>query len=96
MKVKSFAQAMARFSSSLIQLGQAIQKFYDMFHPVSPGLLKTGNWYVRYSSDNRRSKWMTYDAARDYAEIFGGQVYHKSEMSKDPYSNVGVTKDGRP
>lgn len=49
--------------------------------PVSNGLIQRGNWYVRYN-DGKRSALMTYDVCCDYAEIFGGKVYHKTDKEE--------------
>lgn len=43
--------------------------------PSSPGLLRSGPWYVRYT-DGNRTHGMTYDTAKDYAKRFGGKVWH--------------------
>ncbi len=44
--------------------------------PSSPGFIQSGNWYVLYD-DGKKSQNMTYDVCRDYAKIFGGEVYYK-------------------
>ena len=43
--------------------------------PGSPGLIRSGKWYVRYP-EGGRSIGMTHDVAKDYKEIFGGKVWH--------------------
>lgn len=40
----------------------------------SPGLLMSGQWRVQYA-DGLWTRRMTYDAACEYAEMFGGQVH---------------------
>lgn len=50
--------------------------------PNSPGLLKSGNWYVLYN-DGNKSKNMTYDVCKDYAEMFGGKVYHITDKAPE-------------
>lgn len=43
--------------------------------PSSPGLIRSGKWYIIYN-DGQRSSKLTYDIARQYADHFGGKVYH--------------------
>lgn len=38
-----------------------------------------GKWYVRYK-DGERSVTMHYSTACDYANIFGGTVYHINDI----------------
>lgn len=43
-----------------------------------------GKWYVEYHSGDR-SMTMWYNTAKHYAEIFGGEVKHYSELPKNQY-----------
>lgn len=51
-----------------------VVKQYDKLES-SPGLIRSGQWYVRYN-DGTRTHRMTYDVCKDYADIFGGKVVH--------------------
>lgn len=42
--------------------------------PKSPGIVRSGQWRVQYDSGEWTIR-MTYDVARDYANIFGGAVH---------------------
>ena len=39
----------------------------------------SGRWYVRYP-DGQRSKTMYYRTACNYADIFGGKVFHVEDQ----------------
>lgn len=54
-------------------LAKAIRKFFDLF-PSSPGLIRSGQWRVKYN-DGNWSRKMTHDTATQYAEMFGGEVH---------------------
>lgn len=55
-------------------IGRFIRKCLDTF-PSSPGLLMPGMWRVHYY-EGGKSVRMTYDAACNYADIFGGEVVY--------------------
>ncbi len=66
-----------------MMLWRWIVRQWDKLTPRSPGLLKRGQWRVIYDRDpdwpedlNNVSAAMTYDAAKEYAAVFGGQVIH--------------------
>ena len=57
---------------------QAIKRHFHKW-PDSAGLLSTqqayGKWYVLYSNGERSQRFY-YRTAKDYAKMFGGEVFH--------------------
>lgn len=58
-----------------------LKKQLDKLHHCGNDLAQwgAGRWYVRYP-DGKRSVAMHYGTAKNYADIFGGKVFHVEDQ----------------
>jgi len=66
---------------------KAIRRFIDRFRGGNE-LTQWGNgrWYVRYRN-GEKTHTMYYSTACNYAEIFGGTVFHVTDKEDQPHEH---------